>query len=205
MKYEMDKNKINANDYTKLMLYSLAERFVILHEILLPEYKRFISNNNLALTKLYLFMQRVSKKLAHRLRRTGALVIADAPFATLRNRLCTLLPYNKKHLLLNLATDLYKVSTFEKLLQEPFCNEEFEFDFDLAALKTREIQIQTGDIDMSLITSDKPDKFEQLGKQAENAFKSIETKEDLSLFLEQFFNFEEDINDCFKLSHKEAC
>ena len=70
MRYEMNKNKINTNDYTKLMLYSLAERFVILHEILLPEYKRFISNNNLALTKLYRFMQDVSKKLANRLRRT---------------------------------------------------------------------------------------------------------------------------------------
>ena len=205
MKYEMNKNKINANDYTKLMLYSLAERFVILHEILLPEYNRFISKNNLALTKLYHFMQRVSKKLSHRLRHTGALVIADAPFADLRNRLYILLPYNKKRLLLNLATDLYKVSTFEKLLQDPFCDPELGFDFDLVALKVREIQVQTGDVDMSLITSDKSDKFEQLKKQAENAFKSIETKEDLSLFLEQFFNFEEDINDCFKLSHKEAC
>lgn len=205
MKYEMNKNKINTDDYTKLMLYSLAERFVILHEILLPEYNRFISKNNLQLTKLYRFIQRVSKKLAHRLRRTGALVIADAPFAVLRNRLCTLLPYNKKRLLLNLATDLYKVSTFEKLLQEPFCNPELGFDFDLAALKAREIQVQTGDVDMSLITSNKTDRFEQLKKQAENAFKKIETKEDLSLFLEQFFNFEEDINDCFKLSHKEAC
>lgn len=205
MRYEMNKNKINTNDYTKLMLYSLAERFVILHEILLPEYKRFFRKNNLALTKLYRFMQGVSKKLAHRLRRTGALVIADAPFATLRNRLCVLLPYNKKHMLQKLATDLYKISTFEKLLQEPFCNPELGFDFDLAALKAREIQVQTGDVDMSLITSNKPDKFEQLKKQAENAFKTIETKEDLSLFLQQFFNFEEDINDCFKLSHKEAC
>ena len=205
MKYAMNKNKINANDYTKLMLYSLAERFVILHEILLLEYKRFISKNNLALTKLYLFMQRVSKKLAHRLRRTGALVIADVPFASLRNRLCTLLPYNKKRLLLNLATDLYKVSTFEKLLQEPFCNAEFGFDFDLAALKAREIQVQTENVDMSLITSNKPDKFEQLKKQAENAFKTIETKKDLSMFLEQFFNFEDDINDCFKLSHDQVC
>ena len=77
MKYAMNKNKINANDYTKL----------------------------------YRFMQRVSKKLACRLRRTGALVITDSPFA---------------------------------------------------ALKAREIQVQTGDVDMSLITSNKPDKFEQL-------------------------------------------
>lgn len=205
MKYEMNKNKIDTNDYTKLMLYSLAERFVILHEILLPEYKLFICKNNLALTKLYHFMQSVSKKLAHRLRRTCALVIADAPFATLRNRLYVLLSYNKKNLFLNLATDLYKVSTFEKLLQEPFCNPDLKFDFDLAALKAREIQVQTGDVDMSLIMSNKPDKYDQLKKQAENAFKTIETKEDLSLFLNQFFNFVEDINDCLKLSRPEAC
>ncbi len=205
MRYEMNKNKINTNDYTKLMLYGLAERFVILHEVLLPEYKRFISKNNLALTKLYRFMQGVSKKLAHRLRRTGALVIADTPFAGLRNRLYILLPYNKKRMFLNLATDLYKVSTFEKVLQVPFCDPELKFDFDLAALKAREIQVQTGDVDLSLIMSNKPDKYEQLKSQAEKAFKTIETKEDLSLFLNQFFNFEEDINDCIKLSRPEAC
>ena len=58
---------------------------------------------------------------------------------------------------------------------------------------------------MSIITSDKSDKFEQLRSHAEKAFKPVENKEDLSLFFGQFFNFEEDINDCLKLSRPEAC
>ena len=205
MKYEMNKNKIDTNDYTKLMLFSVAEKFMAFLEILLPEYKRFLKVTKLPLVRLYRIMRRVSKRLAYKLRRIGVIVIKETPFATLRNNLCTILPYNQKRLFQDLAVDLYKMSKFEAFLKEPFCNPDFKFDIDYENLKKHNLQVQVEEVDLSIITSDKSDKFEQLRSQAEKAFKPVENKEDLSLSFGQFFNFEEDINDCIKLSRPEAC
>lgn len=58
---------------------------------------------------------------------------------------------------------------------------------------------------MSLINSDRADNFDQLKKQAEQAFKKVETKEELKLYMSQFFNLQEDINDCFNLANQLAC
>ena len=203
MRFVMN-NKTTSNKsdaYAKLMLYSIAEKFVTLNDVLLPEYKRFTKLNKLSLSKLYRLMSSVSRKLAHKLRRTGVLVVTDTPFAGLRNRLYTLLPYNKKRMLMSLAADLYKVSKFKDVLEGPFCAEEFNFDFDFSILNARDINVQVGEVDMSV----KADKFEQLKMQVENAFKKVETKEELSLYLSQFFNLQEDINDCFNLANQIAC
>lgn len=196
-------NKIDA--YAKLMLYSIAEKFVTLNDVLLPEYKRFTKLNKLYLSKLYRLMRSVARKLAHKLRRTGVLIVTDTPFAGLRNRLYILLPYNKRRMLLSLAADLYKVSKFKDALEGPFCAEEFNFDFDFSILKERDINVQVGEVDMSIINSDEADKFEQLKQQVEKSFKKVETKEELCLYLSQFFNLQEDINDCFNLANQLAC
>ena len=203
----MNKNKTTkkTDAYVKLMLYSIAEKFVTLNDVLLPEYKRFTKLNKLSLSKLYRLMSRVSRKLARKLRRTGVLVVTDTPFGSLRNRLYTLLPYNKKRMLMSLAADLYKVSKFKDALEGPLCAEEFNFDFDFSILKKREISVRVGEVDMSLINSDRADKFDQLKKQAEQAFKKVETKEELKLYMSQFFNLQEDINDCFNLANQLAC
>ena len=89
MRFVMNKNKTTkkTDAYVKLMLYSIAEKFVTLNDVLLPEYKRFTKLNKLSLSKLYRLMSSVSRKLAHKLRRTGVLVVTDTPFAGLRNRL----------------------------------------------------------------------------------------------------------------------
>ena len=207
MRFVMNKNKTTkkTDAYVKLMLYSIAEKFVTLNDVLLPEYKRFTKLNKLSLSKLYRLMSRVSWKLARKLRRTGVLVVTDTPFAGLRNRLYTLLPYNKRRMLMSLAADLYKVSKFKDTLEGPFCAEEFNFDFDFSILKNREISVRVGEVDMSLINSDRADKFEQLKKQVEQAFKKVETKEELKLYMSQFFNLQEDINDCFNLANQLAC
>lgn len=207
MRFVMNKNKTTkkTDAYVKLMLYSIAEKFVTLNDVLLPEYKRFTKLNKLSLSKLYRLMSRVSRKLARKLRRTGVLVVTDTPFAGLRNRLYTLLLYNKKRMLMSLAADLYKVSKFKDALEGPFCAEEFNFDFDFSILKNREISVRVGVVDMSLINSDRADKFDQLKKQAEQAFKKVETKEELKLYMSQFFNLQEDINDCFNLANQLAC
>ena len=183
MRFVMNKNNTTkkTDTYVKLMLYSIAEKFVTLNDVLLPEYKRFTKLNKLSLSNLYRLMSRVSRKLARKLRRTGVLVVTDTPFAVLRNRLYTLLPYNKKRMLMSLAADLYKVSKFKDALEGPFCAEEFNFDFDFSILKNREISVRVGEVDMSLINSDRSDKFDQLKKQAEQAFKKVETKEELKL------------------------
>ena len=196
-------NKIDA--YAKLMLYSIAEKFVTLNDVLLPEYKRFTKANKFSLLKLYRLMRSVARKLAHKLRRTGVLIVTDTPFAGLRNRLYILLPYNKRRMLLSLAADLYKVSKFKDALEGPFCAEEFNFDFDFSILKNREISVRVGEVDMSLINSDRADNFDQLKKQAEQAFKKVETKEELKLYMSQFFNLQEDINDCFNLANQLVC
>lgn len=196
----------NTTDaYTKLMLYNIAEKFVTLNDVLLPEYKRFAKSNKFSLSKLYRLMLSVSRKLAHKLRRTGVLVVTDTPFAGLRNRLYILLPYNKRRMLLSLAADLYKVSKFREALEGPFCAKEFNFDFDFSILKERDINVQVGEVDMSIINSDEADKFEQLKQQVEKSFKKVETKEELCLYLSQFFNLQEDINDCFNLANQLAC
>ena len=207
MRFVMNKNKTTkkTDAYVKLMLYSIAEKFVTLNDVLLPEYKRFTKLDKLSLSRLYRLMSRVSRKLARKLRRTGVLVVTDTPFAGLRNRLYTLLPYNKRRMLMSLAADLYKVSKFKDALEGPFCAEEFTFDFDFSILKNREISVRVGEVDMSLINSDRADKFEQLKKQAEQAFKKVETKEELKLYISQFFNLQEDINDCFNLANQLAC
>ena len=207
MRFVMNKNKTTkkTDAYVKLMLYSIAEKFVTLNDVLLPEYKRFTKLNKLSLSKLYRLMSSVSRKLAHKLRRTGVLVVTDTPFASLRNRFYTLLPYNKKRMLMSLAADLYKVSKFKDALEGPVCAEEFNFDFDFSILKNREISVRVGEVDMSLINSDRADKFDQLKKQAEQAFKKVETKEELKLYMGQFFNLQEDINDCFNLANQLAC
>lgn len=196
----------NTTDaYAKLMLYSIAEKFVTLNDVLLPEYKRFTKLNKLYLSKLYRLMRSVSRKLAHKLRRTGVLVVTDTLFAGLRNRLYILLPYNKRRMLMSLAADLYKVSKFKDALEGPFCAEEFNFDFDFSILKERDINVQVGEVDMSIINSDEADKFEQLKQQVEKSFKKVETKEELKLYMSQFFNLQEDINDCFNLANQLAC
>lgn len=207
MRFVMNKNKTTkkTDAYVKLMLYSIAEKFVTLNDVLLPEYKRFTKLNKLSLSRLYRLMSRVSRKLARKLRRTGVLVVTDTPFAGLRNRLYTLLPYNKRRMLMSLAADLYKVSKFKDVLEGPFCAEEFNFDFDFSILKNREISVRVGEVDMSLINSDRADNFDQLKKQAEQAFKKVETKEELKLYMSQFFNLQEDINDCFNLANQLAC
>ena len=187
-----------------LMLYSLAEKFITLNDIFLPEYKRFMKSSNLSLSKLYRLMRSVTRSLAHKLRRSGVLVVTETSFASLRNRIYTFLPYNKKRMLMNLAMDLYKISKFKDALEGPFCTQEFDFNFDFSILKNREISVQVGEVDMSLINSDRADKFDQLKKQAEAAFKKVETKDELSLYLSQFFNLQEDINDCFNLAGQEA-
>ena len=187
-----------------LMLYSLAEKFITLNDIFLPEYKRFMKSSNLSLSKLYRLMRSVTRSLAHKLRRSGVLVVTETSFASLRNRIYTFLPYNKKRMLMSLAMDLYKISKFKDALEGPFCTQEFDFNFDFSILKNREISVQVGEVDMSLINSDRADKFDQLKKQAEAAFKKVETKDELSLYLSQFFNLQEDINDCFNLAGQEA-
>ena len=207
MRFVMN-NKTTSNKteaYAKLMLYSIAEKFVTLNDVLLPEYKRFTKANKLSLSKLYRLMRSVARKLAYKLRRTGVLVVTDTPFAGLRNRLYTLLPYNKKRMLMSLAADLYKVSKFKEALEGPFCAKEFNFDFDFSILNARDINVRVGDVDMSIINSNKADKFDQLKMQVENAFKKVETKEELSLYLSQFFNLQEDINDCFNLANQVVC
>lgn len=203
----MNKNKTTkkTDAYIKLMLYSIAEKFVTLNDVLLPEYKRFTKLNKLYLSKLYRLMRSVSRKLARKLRRTGVLVVTDTPFASLRNRLYILLPYNKRRMLLSLAADLYKVSKFKDALEGPFCAKEFNFDFDFSILKERDINVQVGEVDMSIINSDEADKFEQLKQQVEKSFKKVETKEELKLYMSQFFNLQEDINDCFNLANQLAC
>lgn len=203
----MNKNKTTkkTDAYIKLMLYSIAEKFVTLNDVLLPEYKRFTKLNKLYLSKLYRLMRSVSRKLARKLRRTGVLIVTDTPFAGLRNRLYILLPYNKRRMLMSLAADLYKVSRFKDALEGPFCAEEFNFDFDFSILKERDINVQVGEVDMSIINSDEADKFEQLKQQVEKSFKKVETKEELCLYLSQFFNLQEDINDCFNLANQLAC
>jgi len=207
MRFVMNKNKTTkkTDAYIKLMLYSIAEKFVTLNDVLLPEYKRFTKLNKLSLSKLYRLMRSVSRKLARKLRRTGVLVVTDTPFASLRNRLYTLLPYNKKRMLLSLAADLYKVSKFKDALEGPFCAKEFNFDFDFSILNARDINVQVGEVDMSIINSNKADKFDQLKMQVEKAFKKVETKEELKLYMSQFFNLQEDINDCFNLANQCAC
>lgn len=207
MRFVMNNKTIsNTTDaYTKLMLYNIAEKFVTLNDVLLPEYKRFAKSNKFSLSKLYRLMLSVSRKLAHKLRRTGVLVVTDTPFAGLRNRLYILLPYNKRRMLLSLAADLYKVSKFREALEGPFCAKEFNFDFDFSILKERDINVQVGEVDMSIINSDEADKFEQLKQQVEKSFKKVETKEELCLYLSQFFNLQEDINDCFNLANQLAC
>ena len=191
-------NKTDA--YSKLMLYSIAEKFLTLNDVFLPEYKRFMKSSNLPLSKLYRLMKSVTRKLAHKLRRSGVLVVTETPFSSLRNRIYTFLPYNKKRMLMSLAIDLYKISKFKDALEGPFCAQEFDFNFDFSILKERDISVQVGEVDMSLINSDRADKFEQLKKQAEEAFKKVETKDELRLYLSQFFNLQEDINDCFNLA-----
>ena len=201
-----NKTTSNTTDaYAKLMLYNIAEKFVTLNDVLLPEYKRFTKANKLSLSKLYRLMRSVARKLAHELRRTGVLIVTDTPFAGLRNRLYTLLPYNKKRMLMSLAADLYKVSKFKEALEGPFCAKEFNFDFDFSILNARDINVRVGDVDMSIINFDEADKFEQLKQQVEKSFKKVETKEELCLYLSQFFSLQEDINDCFNLANQIAC
>lgn len=201
-----NKTTSNTTDaYAKLMLYSITEKFVTLNDVLLLEYKHFTKANKFSLLKLYRLMRSVTRKLAHKLRRTGVLIVTDTPFAGLRNRLYTFLPYNKKRMLMSLAADLYKVLEFRGALEGPFCAKEFNFDFGFSILKERDINVQVGEVDISIINSDRADKFEQLKKQAEQAFKKVETKEELKLYLSQFFNLQEDINDCFNLANQLAC
>ena len=104
-----------------------------------------------------------------------------------------------------LAIDLYKISKFKDALEGPFCAEESGFNFDFSILNKRDIYVRVGEVDMSLINSDRADNFDQLKKQAEAAFKKVETKDELSLYLSQFFNLQEDINDCFNLAKQQAC
>jgi hypothetical protein len=78
-------------------------------------------------------------------------------------------------MLISLAIDLYKISKFKYAFEDPFCAEESGFNFD------------------------------QLKNQAEQAFKKVETKPELHLYLSQFFNLQEDINDCFNLAKQIAC
>ena len=200
------KTTSNRTDaYSKLMLYSIAEKFLTLNDVFLPEYKRFMKSSNLPLSKLYRLMKSITRKLAHKLRRSGVLVVTETPFASLRNRIYTFLPYNKKRMLMNLAIDLYKISKFKYAFEGPFCAEESGFNFDFSILIKRDICVRVGEVDMSLINSDRADNFDQLKKQAEQAFKKVETKPELSLYLSQFFNLQEDINDCFNLAKQIAC
>ena len=168
-------------------------------------YILYVKFTNLSLSKLYRLMRSVTRKLAHKLRRTGVLVVTDTTFAGFRNRIYTFLPYNKKRMLMSLAVDLYKISKFKDVLEGPFCAEESGFNFDFSILNKRDIYVRVGEVDMSLINSDRADNFDQLKKQAEQAFKKVETKPELSLYLSQFFNLQEDINDCFNLAKQQAC
>lgn len=199
------KNNYDEIDaYTKMMLYSIVEKLIVFYEVFLPEYKRFIKSNKVPARKVYGLMNKVTKNLAFRLRRTGVLVIADAPFANLRNKLCVALPFNKKRLFKKLALDLYKFSRIEAAVKDPFCNDNFNFDFNFTLFDNRDITVQVAEVDCSLITSNANNSFKLFEKQLESAFKKIETKKDLALFLSQFFNVQEDINDCFRIA-KEAC
>jgi hypothetical protein len=207
MKFIMNKKTTsNRTDaYSKLMLYSIVEKFLTLNDVFLPEYKRFMKSTNLSLSKLYHVMRSVTRKLAHKLRRTGVLVVTDTHFAGFRNRIYTFLPYNKKCMLLSLAIDLYKISKFKDVFEGPFCSKEFDFNFDFSILNKRDIYVRVGEVDMSLINSNRTDTFDQLKKQAEQAFKKVETKPEMHLYLSQFFNLQEDINDCFNLAKQIAC
>ena len=90
-------------------------------------------------------------------------------------------------------------------IDNPKADEIYKFDFDFTRLADRDITVQVAQVDCSLISSNADNNFELLEKQLENAFKKIETKNDLSMYLDQFFNFEEDINDCFRIAEKKAC
>lgn len=189
------------DEYTKMMLYCIAEKLVIFDEVFFPEYKRFIKSHKLPARNMCRLMKRTEKKLAHSLRRTGALFITDTPFARLRNKLWAALPYNKGRMFTNLAINLYKFSILEEALKNPFCNDAYRFDFDFTRLEGRNITVQVADVDCSLITSND---FETLENQVKKAFKKIETKGELALYLGQFFNLQEDINDCFRIAGKKA-
>lgn len=215
MKYMMRKNengfgnnkKITAknDEYTNMMLYGIVEKIIIFYEVFLPEYKRFIKSKKLSVRKICHLMKKSAKNLAYSLRRTGVLVIAETPFASLRNKLCASMLYNKKRMFTNLAINLYKFSILEDALKSPFCNDDYKFDFDFTRLTDRDITVQVAQVDCSLISSNADNNFELLEKQLESAFKKIETKNDLAMYLGQFFNFEEDINDCFRIAGKKAC
>lgn len=199
------KSTAKNDEYTNMMLYSIVEKLIIFYEVFLPEYKRFIKSHKLPVRSLNCLMNKVNKKLAFNLRRTGILVITDTPFASLRNKLCASIPYNKKRMFTKLAADLYKFSVLENVLKNPFCNEDYKFDFDFTRLDGRDITVQVAEVDCSIISSNDERKFELLEKQLENAFKKIENKNDLALYLGQFFNVQEDINDCFRIAAKKAC
>lgn len=219
MKYMMRKNEngftnskkftVKNDEYTNMMLYSIAEKLIIFYEVFLPEYKRFVKAKKLSARKIYRLINKSAKNLAYSLRRTGVLVIADVPFASLRNKLCAVLPYNKKRMFTNLAINLYKFSILEDALKTPFCNDDYKFDFDFTRFDGRDITVQVAEVDCSIINSainsDADNKFDGLANQLEKAFKKIETKDDLAMYLGQFFNFEEDINDCFRIAGKKAC
>lgn len=215
MKYMMRKNEngfanskkftVKNDEYTNMMLYSIAEKLIIFYEVFLPEYKRFIKSHKLSARKICRLINKTAKNLAYSLRRTGVLVIAEAPFASLRNKLCAVMPYNKKRMFTNLAINLYKFSILEDALKNPFCNDDYKFDFDFTLFADRDITVQVAQVDCSLISSNADNNFELLEKQLENAFKKIETKNDLAMYLGQFFNLQEDINDCFRIAGREAC
>lgn len=199
--------KITAknDEYTNMMLYAIVEKLIIFYEVFLPEYKRFIKFHKLSAKNICRLMNKTAKNLAYSLRRTGALVIADSPFASLRNKICAAMPYNKKRMFTNLAINLYKFSILEDALKNPFCNDAYKFDFDFTRLADRDITVQVAEVDCSIINSDADNKFDLLASQLENAFKKIETKDELAIYLGQFFNLKEDINDCFRIAGKKAC
>ena len=199
------KSTAKNDEYTKMMLYSIVEKLIIFYEVFLPEYKRFIKTHKLPARKICRLMNKTVKNLAYSLRRTGVLVIADVPFASLRNKLCASMPYNKKRMFTNLAINLYKFSILEDALKNPFCNDDYKFEFDFTRLADRDITVQVAQVDCSVINSDADNKFELLANQLEKAFKKIETKNDLAMYLGQFFNLKEDINDCFRIAGKKAC
>lgn len=199
------KSTAKNDEYTNMMLYGIVEKLIIFYEVLLPEYKRFIKVHKLTARKMCRLINKTTKKLAYSLRRTGVLVIADVPFASLRNKLFAAMPYNKRRMFTKLAINLYKFSILENALKNPFCNDDYKFDFDFTRLADRDITVQVAQVDCSLISSNADNNFELLEKQLESAFKKIETKNDLAMYLGQFFNFEEDINDCFRIAGKKAC
>lgn len=197
------KERSTKNDeYTNMILYGIVEKIKIFNEVLYPEYKNWAKLNKKTVRNLDRLMKKIEKKLVFCLRRVGVLVIEKGPFAGLQNKLCPLLPYNKKSMFKKIALNLYKFSKFEEAFKKAFCNDEDSFVFDWTRFEKYEIKVQVAEIDCSLIASGK---FELLQEQLETSFKKIRNKKDLSIYLGQFFNLNEDINDCFRIAGKKAC